>query len=404
MRIGRLSRAALVALPLAAFACATEPNFTYSDDTASDASTSGHEAGAQHPEASTPDSTTGDDGEVGMADDASDAGSAADDTGTGFASDGAVDAGLDAPAEVGCGSLLQVSNCGACGVACDTTTSVGPACSPTADAAACSYSSCSNGFADCDPSGVNANGCETPVTTPANCGGCGVACDTVHSVDAGCAFAGDAGACTYSSCLTGFADCDAAAPNANGCETPITTVANCGACGVTCNTANSVDAGCGPAGCTYQCAPGWSNCNTSAANVGGCECNTPVCCAATGAAPSGGGPGYGCATTHNTGVAGGTYADCLPVGTYTVGQAEAACAAYVQTLGLTPSSCQTGPYCQYVISGVTDTVDYNGVLYENPATHQGYVWIYSGSSGATTGYVYPDTTLCTSKSGSAQWN
>jgi hypothetical protein len=396
MRLGRSSRAALVALPLAAFACATEPNFTYYDDTATDSSMTGREAGA-YAEASTMDSTTGDDGELAMMDDASDAGSADDDVGTGDASDGAVaDAALDAPAEAGCGSLLQVTNCGACGVMCDTTNSMGRACSPTADAAACTYSSCDMGFADCDPSGFNANGCETPITTPTNCGGCGVACDAVRSNDAGCnSTGGGPSTCTYSSCATGYADCDAAPPNANGCETAITTTANCGACGVTCNTANALDAGCGPSGCTYECVPGWSNCNTTSAqaNGGGCECNTPVCCQATGATPSAGGPGYGCATTHSTGVAGGTYTNCQPLATYTEGEAMAACTAYAQTQGMPASDCLTNPGCKY---GAT-TYGYSGVYYLE--SNEGYVWIYSatnygGYNYTVAGNVYPVANFC----------
>lgn len=66
------------------------------------------------------------------------------------------------------------------GQACDPATEQ---CKPTGG--------CAAGWADCD--GNSANGCETPITTTANCGGCGRACATVGNGSAACV----AGRCFY---------------------------------------------------------------------------------------------------------------------------------------------------------------------------------------------------------------
>lgn len=112
--------------------------------------------------------------------------------------------------------------------------------------------------------------------TISNCGACGVACDTTHSSPLACAAGG---ACTYSACGAGWGDCDATAPNTNGCETQLNTPTNCTGCGLKCDTVHSVGAACNGTTCTYSaCQPGWSICKTAAPNTGGCACNTPTCC------------------------------------------------------------------------------------------------------------------------------
>jgi hypothetical protein len=41
--------------------------------------------------------------------------------------------------------------------------------------------------------------------------------------------------CKYTGgCAAGWADCNTTAPDANGCETNLSTTANCGACGRAC--------------------------------------------------------------------------------------------------------------------------------------------------------------------------
>jgi hypothetical protein len=73
---------------------------------------------------------------------------------------------------------------------------------------------CSAGWADCD--GDPSNGCETHTDVDANnCGSCGSVCDTTHSTGASCS----AAKCSYTGCAGGYADCNTAAPDLNGCET-----------------------------------------------------------------------------------------------------------------------------------------------------------------------------------------
>jgi len=400
-RLRGILGASLAALPWAFIACATAPSFSYYSDV------DGGDASVQSPdgrvaiEASTTDSTVGNDGFV-MGDDATDDGGIVSDAESlDDALDGAVGDGPALDAEAGCGPVDSPLNCGACGVACDQTHSDAAACSLLdAGAGVCTYTSCNAGFADCDATPPNVNGCETPITTVNNCGACGVSCNPANSVDASCGATG----CTYA-CAPGFSDCDAAPPNANGCSTSLMTVTNCGVCGLSCNTTNSVDAGCGPTGCTYACAPSFANCNTTSApgNPGGCACATPACCSGSGATPGAGGPGYACETAHSDGT-GQTYYDCQPAGTYTEPQALAACVAYVTTLGLTASACGYPAACTFVFGTTHETITYDAVLYLS-GSDIGYVWVFDGTNGTTTGTVYAASTFCSAtRPAGATWN
>lgn len=100
-------------------------------------------------------------------------------------------------------------------------------------AQSCSYTACTAGFASCD--NVNSNGCETDLSTLTDCGGCGVACAPRGVAAATCT----AGACGYTTCAVSTdggvspQDCDGIA--ANGCETTVSTDLNhCGACNRRC--------------------------------------------------------------------------------------------------------------------------------------------------------------------------
>jgi hypothetical protein len=127
-----------------------------------------------------------------------------------------------------------------------------------------SGTTCNPGFADCD--GDAANGCETALSTVNNCGACGVVCASAPGAVAQCS----SGVCT-SACVAGQADCNG--NSADGCETNLTSdVSNCGSCGGICPvpahaTAVCVGGVCGIGGC----ASGFADCNGSSAD--GCEVN-----------------------------------------------------------------------------------------------------------------------------------
>ncbi len=161
----------------------------------------------------------------------------------------------DGVADNGCEADLttDLQSCGSCGTLCTntngTTSCVAGACTPV----------CAADYADCDGNPVN--GCETQIATdPANCGGCGLTCDTSFQICAN-------QACEVSMCPQGSGDCDA---NTSDCETDLTdTVSDCGFCGNTCTTANGTPR-CTTSSCQVaSCNSGFANCDTNAAN--GCE-------------------------------------------------------------------------------------------------------------------------------------
>jgi hypothetical protein len=152
----------------------------------------------------------------------------------------------------------DTANCGGCGTTCTATNALSSACVT----GSCVIQACAAGFADCDA--VYGTGCETPLNTISNCGACAKACSSTNGT-ASC----NAGNCSIT-CSSGFGDCDTNA--ANGCETPLNTTANCGNCGFACTATNAtptcVAGSCGLGSCTT----GYSNCDGSSAN--GCETNT----------------------------------------------------------------------------------------------------------------------------------
>src|SRR5690606_5108991 len=66
----------------------------------------------------------------------------------------------------------------------------------------------------------------------AHCGGCGMACAPPHAIGR-C----NAGTCEIDECESGFADCNGIV--ADGCETPLNTLTDCGGCGVPCSRTNA---------------------------------------------------------------------------------------------------------------------------------------------------------------------
>lgn len=106
----------------------------------------------------------------------------------------------------------DISNCGGCGRRCDL-----PSASVACLAGRCTLVSCtSSSWVDC----TAVPGCETPLGTDDNCGGCG---------DKACALANtfftchDGRSCAGAVCSPGFANCDASSPD---CETSLDGIAS----------------------------------------------------------------------------------------------------------------------------------------------------------------------------------
>jgi len=97
---------------------------------------------------------------------------------------------------------------------------------------------CANRYASCDANPVN--GCETSLTTLTDCAACGAPCSRTNAT-ASCS----TGACTLASCLSGFSTCDS--NDANGCEISHATNP------LTCGAAEYVGSACGDKSCNLFC-------------------------------------------------------------------------------------------------------------------------------------------------------
>ncbi|MBN1774216.1 MAG: hypothetical protein JXB32_23355, partial [Deltaproteobacteria bacterium] len=186
----------------------------------------------------------------------------------------------DGTASNGCEATLDtLANCGGCGVACNPAHATDASCST----GACAYGACETGWGDCD--GVASNGCETSLRTTTDCGACGTGCSLAHAT-ATCA----TGTCAVSSCNAGWGDCNATA--ADGCERSLTTLTDCGGCGMACSPAHATGASCSTGSCTFTCDAGWGDCD----GIGGNGCET-----ALDTLTNCGGCGTACSPAHATG-------------------------------------------------------------------------------------------------------
>lgn len=117
---------------------------------------------------------------------------------------------------------------------------------------------CAAGTGDCDGSVLSS--CETSVTTVENCGVCGLHCDNPHGSTA----------CTNGVCVPvcadGYADCDGSL--ANGCEASLGEPEHCNTCNVSCANGHGTSA-CSAGRCVPICASGYADCDQNSAN--GCE-------------------------------------------------------------------------------------------------------------------------------------
>jgi hypothetical protein len=130
----------------------------------------------------------------------------------------------------------DAGNCGGCGNACMATNAVS-ACVKSE----CTIASCTGHFDDCTP----ADGCETDTSSSIqHCGSCTGTCSKAGATSASCTD----GACDPPVCDASHLDCDG--NHANGCETDLTLPANCGECGNACPASAP---SCLSIGGTYRC-------------------------------------------------------------------------------------------------------------------------------------------------------
>lgn len=164
----------------------------------------------------------------------------------------------NADASDGCeANLTSSSTCGSCGNRCLFNNATG-----SCDAGTCTLSACDIGFDDCnsDPT----DGCETPLDTATDCGACGMAC-TFTNASGSC----DAGSCAIAACDAGFGDCNM--DGSDGCELPLTSLTDCGACGTTCSIARGTQT-CATGTCEIgTCTAPFEDCNSDTSD--GCETN-----------------------------------------------------------------------------------------------------------------------------------
>ena len=101
----------------------------------------------------------------------------------------------------------------------------------------CVMTSCEAGYASCNAA-VPEDGCETALHTDERCDGCADSCLTrwAHRPGTCVETAGTFG-CEAGPCETGFGDCDPASPD---CETQLSSLAACGACGVACDAGSQI--------------------------------------------------------------------------------------------------------------------------------------------------------------------
>ena len=92
----------------------------------------------------------------------------------------------------------------------------------------CGSCGCPMGYADCNNN--MADGCETPLNTPTNCGGCGHVCQQVGGTNA-CVLSGTNYVC-QPTCDATHADCNHMPDD--GCEVDLSGPNNCGGCGNAC--------------------------------------------------------------------------------------------------------------------------------------------------------------------------
>ena len=138
------------------------------------------------------------------------------------------------------------------------------------------------------------------------------------------------------------------------------TVENCSACGIACNT-NTGTPSCNGTRCSYTCNSNRQDCNgATAPDTDGCECTGTACC------------GTGCQTAHGSGLTSpANYYDCDPTGNTTQAEALAACTGTGGT-GCAAKNTSCGGILGF---GGTSTSAACGTVGSTC-----YCWIYSGQN------------------------
>lgn len=171
----------------------------------------------------------------------------------------------------GCEQLLTSdAHCGGCDQRCADAPHAVMSCST----GSCAIERCDAGFEDCDKD--PRNGCEIDLNGLADCGGCGKVCAFAHS-SARC----NERKCEREDCDAGYADCNDDA--ADGCETNLLLPDNCGSCGKSCKSLPNVSGStCEVSGCVVQCQNGRGNCDNDASNGCETELNAATSCGSCG--------------------------------------------------------------------------------------------------------------------------
>ncbi len=213
-----------------------------------DATTAASDPFADAADATTPDDASSPDASPDASNDALPDDAALDDSPVEGSSPDGADAGCPIgflTCDGGCVSPADPLNCGRCGKVCSAEAGT-PSCQALPDT---NTFVCVSGCPAATPT-LSGSACVDTTTDPNHCGGCGTACSSSptnsHSFcgDGGCAFACDPG---YSLC--------------NGACVQLTTAANCGSCGATCDPDGGLPlcgppAGAGADGGPYTCVSG----------------------------------------------------------------------------------------------------------------------------------------------------
>jgi len=152
-------------------------------------------------------------------------------------------------------TLTTLQHCGSCNTPCSRAHATA-----SCSSGSCQIASCDTNWDDCNS--TDSDGCETSLETTSDCGSCGTSCSRAHA-SAEC----PNGNCQIDSCYSDWDDCNSV--DSDGCETPLTTLTDCGACEVTCSLAHASES-CSTGTCRItSCQSDWDDCNSTDSD--GCE-------------------------------------------------------------------------------------------------------------------------------------